>query len=81
VPAGGLVARHELAGDPAGTPPLVATPDMPGGPAEVAGPPPKGRTIDIPPIEPLHHDAQWLRSLKRGGFHDHALDGLAALFR
>jgi cytosine/adenosine deaminase-related metal-dependent hydrolase len=79
---GGRRAAHdELAGDPDGTPSLKATPDMPGGPAEVAGPPPKGRTVDIPPVEPLHHDRRWLASLKGRGFHGGVLDRLPSLFR
>ena len=46
-----------------------------------AGPPPAGRTVDIPPIEPLHHDRRWLASLAGRGFHGGVLDGLRGLFR
>ncbi len=54
---------------------------MPGGPGATAGPPPPGVTVDIPAIEPLHHGPRWLASLRGRGFHDGALDGLAALLR
>jgi 5-methylthioadenosine/S-adenosylhomocysteine deaminase len=77
-----LVTDDEgLPGDPAGTPPLAATPDMPGGPQEVAGPPPPGQTVEIPPIQPLAHDKAWLASLRGRGFHGGVLDGLAAFYR
>ena len=66
--------------DPPGTPPLVVDLDMPGGPSESAGPPPPGQTVDIAPIEPLHHDAKWFASLRGRGFHGGALDGLRASF-
>jgi cytosine/adenosine deaminase-related metal-dependent hydrolase len=74
-------ARPEAAGDPPGTPPLRATPDMPGGPAETAGPPPPGRTVEIPPIEPIYHDRKWLDSIEGRGFHHGVLDALPGLFR
>jgi len=70
-----------LAGDPAGTPPLAARLDMPGGPQAAAGPPPKGQTVDIPPIEPVHHDPGWLATVRGRGFHAGALDGLPAFFQ
>lgn len=82
-PAGaarGAAARPAIVADPPGTPPLVARLDMPGAPMEVAGPPPKGVTVDIPPIEPLHHNAAWLATIRNRGFHGGALDGLRALF-
>jgi 5-methylthioadenosine/S-adenosylhomocysteine deaminase len=70
-----------LAGDPEGTPTMAVRLDMPGGPGVSAGPPPRGRTVAIPPIEALHHSAAWLRSLKGRGFHAGALDGLRAFYR
>jgi cytosine/adenosine deaminase-related metal-dependent hydrolase len=70
-----------LAGDPAGTPAMVARLDMPGAPQAAAGPPPKGQTVDIPPIEPVHHDPAWLATIAGRGFHAGALDGLPAAFR
>ncbi|HET9444447.1 MAG TPA: hypothetical protein VFO65_14050 [Acidimicrobiales bacterium] len=69
------------AGDPPGAPELVVRLDMPGGPSETAGPPPKGRTVDVPPLEPLHHDRRWLKSLPGRAFHGGALDGLARFYR
>ena len=66
--------------DPPGTPPIVIDLDMPGGPQSVAGPPPKGQLVDIPPIEPVYHNSAWLRSIPGKGFHGGALDGLADLF-
>jgi hypothetical protein len=74
-------ARSPLAGDPPGTPPIVARPDMPAEPQQVAGPPPKGVTVDIPPIDPLHHSLAWLRTIRRRGFHGDVLDGLAGFYR
>ncbi len=67
--------------DPPGTPPLVVDLDMPGGPSESAGPPPPGQTVDIAPIEPLHHDTKWLASLRGRGFHGGILDGLRPFYR
>ena len=67
--------------DPPGTPPLVVDLDMPGGPGEAAGPPPPGQTVDIAPIEPLHHDRRWLSSLKGRGFHGGLLDGMKSFYR
>jgi hypothetical protein len=46
----------------------------------VAGPPPKGQLVDIPPIEAVYHNSAWLRSIPGEGFHGGALDGLADLF-
>lgn len=73
--------RAPIAGDPPGTPPLGVRLDMPGGPGQGAGPPPKGRTVDVPPIEPLHHSRTWLASIKGRGFHGQVLDDLAAFYR
>ncbi len=67
--------------DPPGTPPLVVRLDMPGAPDESAGPPPPGRTVSIPPIEPLHHNADWLASITGRGFHGGVLDDLARFYR
>jgi 5-methylthioadenosine/S-adenosylhomocysteine deaminase len=66
--------------DPPGTPPIAIVPDMPGGPQVTAGPPPHGQTVDIPAIEKIYHDPAWLKTIKGKGFHDGALDGLAAKF-
>jgi cytosine/adenosine deaminase-related metal-dependent hydrolase len=67
--------------DPPGTPPIVIDLDMPGGPQSVAGPPPKGQLVDIPPIEAVYHSPTWLGSISGKGFHGGALDGLADLFK
>ena len=82
-PAGarGRPVRAPLAGDPEGTPPLAVRLDMPGGPGQGAGPPPRGRTVEVPPIEPLHHGRAWLSSIKGRGFHGGVLDGLAGFYR
>jgi cytosine/adenosine deaminase-related metal-dependent hydrolase len=69
------------AGDPPGTPPIVAKPDMPGGPQQTAGPPPAGQTVNIPAIEPLHHNPAWLATIRGRGFHAGALDRLAGFYR
>lgn len=75
-------AAHRPAdvGDPPGTPPMVVKLDMPGGPQASAGPPPKGQTVQIPPIEPVHHNPAWLKTIPGRGFHGGALDGLSAAF-
>jgi len=77
------VAPEEGAGtaDPPGTPPLAVELDMPGAPGESAGPPPRGTTVKIPPIEPLHHNDRWLRSIAGRGFHGSVLEGLGAFYR
>jgi len=67
--------------DPPGTPPIDVNPDMPGGPAISAGPPPPGQKVDIPAIERIYHDPAWLGTIAKGGFHNGALNGLAAAFR
>lgn len=79
--AGDAAAGDAPVGDPPGTPPIAVRLDMPGGPAASAGPPPKGQTVQIPPIEPIHHNPTWLRTIKGLGFHGGALDALAAAFR
>jgi 5-methylthioadenosine/S-adenosylhomocysteine deaminase len=71
-----------VAGDPPGTPAISASLDMPGaGSQESGGPPPAGRTVTIPPIEPLYHDRKWLASIAGRGFHGGALDDLRAFYR
>jgi hypothetical protein len=79
-PAGSRVPgdapRSALGGDPEGTPPIAVRLDMPGGPQASAGPPPAGQTVQVPPLEPLHHDQKWLASIHGRGFHDGVLDGL-----
>ncbi len=77
---GAAPPRPALAGDPAGTPEIVARPDMPGGPALVAGPPPHGVKVNIPPLDPLYHSLTWLSTVKGRGFHGGVLDGLASQF-
>jgi cytosine/adenosine deaminase-related metal-dependent hydrolase len=62
--------------DPTGTAPMAVRLDMPGGPQEGAGPPPRGKTVKVPPIEPLHHDRRWVASITGRGFHGGVLDGL-----
>lgn len=78
---GGAATRAATVGDPPGTPPMVVKLDMPGGPQASAGPPPQGQTVQIPPIEPIHHNSTWLKTIHGRGFHGGALDGLAAAFR
>ena len=69
-------------GDPPGTPAISAALDMPGaGSQESGGPPPAGRTVTIPPIEPLYHDRRWLASIPGRGFHAGALDDLREFYR
>lgn len=67
-------------GDPPGTPRMDVSLDMPGAVQETAGPPPPGRTVEVPPIGTLHHSVAWLKTVKDRGFHDGALDGLAQQF-
>lgn len=55
--------------------------DMPGGPQASAGPPPKGQTVQIPPIEPIYHNPAWLKTIRNRGFHGGALNGLGAAFQ
>jgi hypothetical protein len=74
-------ARDPGFGDPPGTPPLAVNLDMPGPQGSVAGPPPEGQTVQVPPIEPLHHNSRWLRSLRGRGFHGGVLDDLEDHFR
>jgi 5-methylthioadenosine/S-adenosylhomocysteine deaminase len=78
--AGAATTPPEV-GDPPGTPPIAVRLDMPGGPTGTAGPPPAGQKVDIPPLEPLHHDPAWLASIPGRGFHAGALDGLRAFYR
>jgi 5-methylthioadenosine/S-adenosylhomocysteine deaminase len=66
--------------DPPGIEPLVLTLDMPGAPVQTAGPPPVGTTVQIPPIEPLPHNARWLASIRGRGFHGGVLDALDTAF-
>lgn len=73
--------RPDDVGDPPATPPIAASLDMPGGPQQSAGPPPPGRTVDIAPIEALHHSTGWLASIKGRGFHNGVLDGLGRFYR
>ena len=68
------------AGDPPGTPPMEVRLDMPGAVMEAAGPPPPGQTVNVPPIDTLHHGPTWLATLKGRGFHGGALDALAKKF-
>ena len=81
-PAGvrGRAAAAIASADPPGTPPIAIDLDMPGGPQAVAGPPPKGQLVDIPAIEPVYHNAAWLKTIHGRGFHDGALDGLVDAF-
>jgi cytosine/adenosine deaminase-related metal-dependent hydrolase len=73
--------RPKLAADPEGTPPIAVRLDMPGGPMARAGPPPPGKTVRIPPIEPLSHDRRWLASIRGRGFHGGVLDRLRDFYR
>jgi cytosine/adenosine deaminase-related metal-dependent hydrolase len=79
IAGGGRPVVRPDVGDPGGTASMSLSLDMPGGPGATAGPPPAGRTVDVPPIEPLHHGRRWLRSLRGRGFHGGVLDGLAPL--
>ena len=80
---GRAVEKVDVAvGDPPGTPAISAALDMPGaGSQESGGPPPAGRTVTIPPIEPLYHDRRWLASITGRGFHAGALDDLREFYR
>ncbi len=73
-------ARSPLAGDPPGTPPIEATPDLLAA-AHLTGPPPAGVTLTIEPLDPLYHSLTWLSSITGRGFHGGVLDGLAAFYR
>jgi hypothetical protein len=37
--------------------------------------------VDIAPIGPVHHDPDWLASVRGRGFHGGVLDPLRELFR
>ena len=76
----GAGAGEAGVGDPPGTPRLDVGLDMPGTVQETAGPPPPGRTVNVPPIDSLDHSPAWLKTLKGRGFHGGALDGLAEQF-
>lgn len=67
-------------GDPSGTPTMDVQLDVPGTVQETAGPPSPGRTVNVPPIDTLHHSPAWLKTLKGRGFHGGALDGLVEQF-
>jgi 5-methylthioadenosine/S-adenosylhomocysteine deaminase len=77
---GGQPRARVASADPPGTPPIVISLDMPGGPSDTAGPPPKGQTVTVPPMEPVYHSPAWLKTIHGKGFHGGALDGLAAAF-
>ncbi len=66
--------------EPTALAPLILESDMPGGLASVAGPPPPGTEFSAPPLPNIVHDRAWHRRLRRGGWHDHVLDDLEALF-
>jgi 5-methylthioadenosine/S-adenosylhomocysteine deaminase len=71
---------HPLAGDPPGTPPLEATPDLLA-PVHLTGPPPPGVSLSIPPLDPLSHSPAWLSTIKGRGFHGGVLDGMEGFYR
>jgi 5-methylthioadenosine/S-adenosylhomocysteine deaminase len=74
------IGRYAVIGDPPGTPPFVARPDMPGLPSQLAGPPPPGRKLKIPEIQTVYHDRAWLECIKGQGFHGGVLDALADFY-
>ena len=61
--------------------PLRLALDMPTGLAPVGGLPKDLDQIDVPPLQSLTHDADWLDSLPGRGFHGGVLDGLAWYYR
>jgi cytosine/adenosine deaminase-related metal-dependent hydrolase len=62
--------------------PLELVLDMPSGDAEIAGDiSDHASEIVIPPLPSLVHDAAFFRTIKRHGFHDGLLDGLAEFYQ
>lgn len=54
--------------------------DMPTGRVPVGGLPKDLATINVPPIQPLAHDAAFFASISGRGFHRGLLDGLADFY-
>ena len=74
--AAAIAGTRTLGAPRTGTPPLILELEMPGGLAEVAGPPPAGHVTQIPPTPSLRHDENWRASIKNRGFHAGVLDEL-----
>jgi 5-methylthioadenosine/S-adenosylhomocysteine deaminase len=55
--------------------------DMPTGKVPVGGLPKDLSTVEVPPIQPLAHDAAFFDGVTGRGFHGGLLDGLAAFYR
>ena len=60
--------------------PFILELDMPGGLGAVAGPPPPGVVVDIPPMPSLRHDRNWRATVKNRGFHDGLLNKLDSFY-
>jgi cytosine/adenosine deaminase-related metal-dependent hydrolase len=60
--------------------PLRLALDMPTGVAPVGGLPKDLGVVQVPPLETLAHDDEWLASLAGRGFHGGVLDGLAEYY-
>lgn len=56
--------------------PLRLALDMPTGLAPIGGLPKNLDDLEVPPLQSLTHDAEWLASLSGRGFHGGVLDGL-----
>jgi 5-methylthioadenosine/S-adenosylhomocysteine deaminase len=75
------IAGATRAGAPRrGMAPLVLELEMPGGLAEVAGPPPAGHVTQIPQTPSLRHDGNWRAAIKNRGFHEGVLDDLERFY-
>ncbi len=61
--------------------PLRLALDMPTGLAPIGGLPKDLGQLDVPPLQSLTHDAEWLDSLPNRGFHHGVLDDLADFYR
>jgi 5-methylthioadenosine/S-adenosylhomocysteine deaminase len=70
-PEHGRDARHPI---------LVLEPDMPGGPSQVAGPPPPDAEFTMPPVPSLAHDRSWLSDVGAAGYGRALLGRLRELY-
>jgi 5-methylthioadenosine/S-adenosylhomocysteine deaminase len=60
--------------------PLKLALDMPTGLAPIGGLPKNLDDLQVPPLQSLTHDQEWLASLSGRGFHGGVLDGLAEYY-
>jgi 5-methylthioadenosine/S-adenosylhomocysteine deaminase len=60
--------------------PLRLALDMPTGLAPIGGLPKNLDDLEVPPLQSLTHDQEWLASVSGRGFHDGVLDGLAEYY-